>query len=45
MAEDKNHTGLKHTEFKNKIFNFMMAGGLLINLIVICLLLYYSLFK
>lgn len=30
---------------KNKIFNFMMAGGLLINLIVIGLLLYYSLFK
>ncbi len=30
---------------KNKIFNFIMAGGLLINLIVIGLLLWYSLFK
>tara|TARA_B100000959_G_scaffold229292_1_gene244936 strand:+ start:4401 stop:4517 length:117 start_codon:yes stop_codon:yes gene_type:complete len=32
-------------ELKNKIFNFLMAGGLLINVIVIALLIYYSLFK
>lgn len=38
MAADKSNV-------KNKIFNFMMAGGLLINLIVIGLLVYYSLFK
>tara|TARA_B100002003_G_scaffold102183_1_gene94952 strand:- start:373 stop:489 length:117 start_codon:yes stop_codon:yes gene_type:complete len=32
-------------KLKNKIFNFMMAGGLLINFIVIALLIYYSIFK
>lgn len=37
MADEKR-------ELKKKIFNFMMAGGLVINLVVIGLLLWYSLF-